>query len=569
MDSNNGRRTLTSRYLTALLAPAVVAGAMQVTWPFFKHDPISPYLLAVVFCAWYGGLGPALLSLIASYVLSDFFFIEPYSSFWFPKQADLIRILLFAVVGLFISVMSELMHRERRRAGINLESAEQSQQQFETLVHAIDGIVWEVDARTFTFTFVSRQAERILGYPLKQWFEGPGFWPDHMHPDDRDWAVAFCIDATGRRVDHQFEYRMIAADGHVVWVSDIVTVHVEDDQSVLLRGVMVDITERKRIEEQLGQSESQLAEAQRLASVGSWNWDIRNNIQTWSAELYQIYGLHPEEFSPSYETFIGRVHPDDRAVISRVVENALRNPEPIDSYLRIIRPDGAERIVHSRGHAISDRSGAPIRMHGTMQDVTELKQAEEALRDAERKYRDIFENAGEGIFQSTPDGRFIAANPTLARMYGFASPEELIQSRQDISGQVYVDPTLREEFKRQLEERGAMRGFEHQVFRKDGSKIWIAVNARVVLNEQGGIQYYEGTAQDITDRKLAEEALRESEERYRELFENAKDAIYVQDLAGRYTSVNRAAEKLTGYDRNEIIGKHFDQFVAPEYLPLV
>jgi PAS domain S-box-containing protein len=95
----------------------------------------------------------------------------------------------------------------------------ESQQQFESLVHSIDGIVWEVDAEAFIFTFVSKQAERILGYSLAQWLE-PNFWADHLHPDDRDWAVSFCVDATQRRVDHQFEYRMIAVDGRVVWLRD-------------------------------------------------------------------------------------------------------------------------------------------------------------------------------------------------------------------------------------------------------------------------------------------------------------------------------------------------------------
>ncbi len=127
MKSSNGRASLTSRYLAALLAPAVIAGVMQVTWPFFQHDPVSPYLLAVIFCTWYGGLGPGLLSVVISFLLTDFFFIEPYYFFWFPKQLDLVRLLLFAVVGSFISVMSELMHRERRRAGINLESAKRAE----------------------------------------------------------------------------------------------------------------------------------------------------------------------------------------------------------------------------------------------------------------------------------------------------------------------------------------------------------------------------------------------------------------------------------------------------------
>ncbi len=442
----------------------------------------------------------------------------------------------------------------------------ESQRQYETLVHSINGIVWEADPQTFTFTFVSKQAERILGYSLERWFEGPDFWPAHMHPADRDWAVKFCVDATERRVAHEFEYRMIAADGRVVWLSDIVTVHVADDQSVLLRGVMVDITERKLAEEKLRQSEAQLAEAQELANLGSWNWIPENNTLSWSDELYQIVGVQPSDFDPSYEAIIELTHPNDRDLLRRVVKGALKTHEPFSFHHRIIRPDGKERTIHSRGTVVTDEHGRASRMFGAAQDVTERKQAENALREAERKYRDIFENAGEGIFQSTPEGRFIAANPALARMQGFASPEELIRSRKDIALQVYVDPTGREQFKRLLEEQGAVRGFEHEVFRKDGSRMWTSVNARTVRDEQGAIQYYEGTAQDITDRKRAEAALRESEERYRELFENAKDATYVHDLSGRYTSVNRAAEKLSGYTRAEILGKSFFHFVPPEQI---
>jgi len=146
-----------------------------------------------------------------------------------------------------------------------------------------------------------------------------------------------------------------------------------------------------------------------------------------------------------------------------------------------------------------------------------LEQAREELREAEQKYREIFENAGEGIFRSTPEGRYLVANPALALMYGYDSPEELIRNRRDIAREVYIDSARREEFKRLLDEQGAVRGFEHQLVRRDGSTIWISVNARAVRGPQGEILYYEGTAQDITERNHAEEKVKATTEQLRAL----------------------------------------------------
>ena len=123
---------------------------------------------------------------------------------------------------------------------------------YSKLVTSLDGIVWEADGETFQFTFVSPQAERILGYPLRQWLE-PNFWRDHTHPDDTDWCAAFCFDCTQRRQDHEFEYRMIKADGSIVWLHDIVSVKVEPTGAVYLSGIMLDITKRKQSEEELRQ----------------------------------------------------------------------------------------------------------------------------------------------------------------------------------------------------------------------------------------------------------------------------------------------------------------------------
>lgn len=131
-------------------------------------------------------------------------------------------------------------------------AAEAAHQQTLGLIQGLDAIIWEADAATFRFTFVSQRAEALLGYPVERWLEEPRFWADHIHPADRDWAVNFCVDCTARGEDHQFEYRMLAADGHVVWVRDVV--HVEVDahkRPVRLRGVMVDITEQKRAEQRM------------------------------------------------------------------------------------------------------------------------------------------------------------------------------------------------------------------------------------------------------------------------------------------------------------------------------
>jgi two-component system cell cycle sensor histidine kinase/response regulator CckA len=137
----------------------------------------------------------------------------------------------------------------------------QSERRFKDLVQSLNAIVWEADASTFGFTFVSEQAEAILGYPVAQWLTEPGFWASHIHPEDRDAAVGYCVRSTGALVNHEFEYRMIASDGRVVWLRDLVTVEASGNTPVRLRGVMFDVTERKQLE-------AQLVQAQKMESMG-------------------------------------------------------------------------------------------------------------------------------------------------------------------------------------------------------------------------------------------------------------------------------------------------------------
>jgi PAS domain S-box-containing protein len=170
--------------------------------------------------------------------------------------------------------------RERLLASERAAFAETvaAQQRFRDLVNSVEGIVWEADVPSFQFLFVSTQAERVLGYPVERWLSEPTFWKDHVHPEDQEWALQFCQTATAEKRDHDFEYRMIAADGRVVLLRDLVTVVVEDDRVTRVRGVMVDLTNRKRAEEALRQAEADLAHINRVTTMGEMTASLAHEV---------------------------------------------------------------------------------------------------------------------------------------------------------------------------------------------------------------------------------------------------------------------------------------------------
>ncbi len=201
----------------------------------------------------------------------------------------------------------------------------------------------------------------------------------------------------------------------------------------------------------------------------------------------------------SYETL---THPEDRRRIREAVRAAIVQRRRFDIEYRMIRADGEVRWVWERGTGIVDSSGTVTAIEGIIQDITDRREAVHALREAERRYHSLFHNAVEGIFRTTPDGHYLDANPALARIYGFESPEELTDSLKDIRRQLYVDPTRREEFMLLIKERGSVTSFESQVYRKDSSIIWISENARAVFDDDGRVLLYEGTVEEVTERKL-------------------------------------------------------------------
>lgn len=265
---------------------------------------------------------------------------------------------------------------------VQVETAEralaQSEARFRNMVDTTDGIVWEADAQTFTFTFISQKAERLLGFPVSDWLE-PGFWVAHLHPEDQAWAPEFCASCTGRLEPHDFEYRFIVKDGGTVWLRDIVTVVAENGQPRWLRGVMVDVSAQKQIEAELNEAHKMLEDAQHLARLGGWKFDNATGTVKWSKEVFNIYGV-PADFDPSdAATNIAFFDPEDRPILTRAFSRAIEHGEPYDLELRLMRPDGELIWVRTLGEP-QLRNGQVISVAGNIMDITERKLAEEEIR---------------------------------------------------------------------------------------------------------------------------------------------------------------------------------------------
>ena len=228
----------------------------------------------------------------------------------------------------------------------------------------------------------------------------------------------------------------------------------------------------------------------------------------WTMEFVSEGCMRVTGYTPDDLLLNGRVsyeeitHPEDRDRVRRAIHEALAARNRFEIEYRIVHADGKVRWVWERGTGIRDARGDVLALEGIIADITQRTEAELALREAERRYHSLFENAIEGIFRTTTDGRYLDANPALAKIYGFDSPQELMENLRDIRRQLYVDPTRREEFMRIVKARGSIGGFESQVYRKNGDVIWISENARAVFDDHGNVHYYEGTVEDVTERRL-------------------------------------------------------------------
>ena len=360
--------------------------------------------------------------------------------------------------------------------------------------------------------YISPQIETLLGYSVAEWKADPDLWLKLVHPEDRDRVLVenAALKFTGGEdipYDQPLvsEYRAIARNGKVVWFRDrAIAVRDETSKSVILQGVMFDITETKIAASALLESEYRYYTLAKILPVGVFRADASGDYLYVNQQFLEMAGLSVTEALG--EGWAQSLHPDDRSPVLSQWYRAVEEQLPFNSEYRFCCDDLITWVFSQAVPEIGN-IGEVLGYIGTLTNITDRKQAEEGLRQAEEKYRSIFENAIEGIFQTTLDGRYLSANPALARIYGYESAAELMAQIRDIKRQLYVDPNHRVEFLRAIEEHGSVSEFESEVYRADGTTIWVSENGRAVRDAGGNLLYYEGTVEDITLRKIAEDKL--------------------------------------------------------------
>jgi len=469
-----------------------------------------------------------------------------------------------ALIALFIAALMAMSYRLSKRTREHIEArlalveqfqrSRRERQRYQSLVESATAMIWEADPETFHFTYVSPEAKSLLGYTPEQWTGDPEFWPKHIHPDDREWAVSFCVDATRRLEKHEFDYRMIAADGRVVWLRDVVSVVVRNGRADRLIGVMIDVTTMKNAQRDLeyvaglqrllvevsrrlfdvGEQELDLSLAKTLERTGQWccvdrayvirfapDLESYSNTHEWVADgiSREIDSLQNVP-SSTIPALLGRLNSKRPAIISRVdelgpdwaSEKELFESQSIRSLLslpiftegrlvgligfdsvRSVRDWGSEEVALLQG--LGDLIG--VAMERAIRQ-RKLRESEELRRDAEAL-------AGMGSWEWEVGSERFRASREWRNVSGCGSGE--LTRDQVLALTPKPDRQRVEKALLDTIETGVEYNIEHRIIRPDnGEERWVEVHAELQTDESGR-RRLRGFAQDVTDRKLTEDKL--------------------------------------------------------------
>ena len=483
--------------------------------------------------------------------------------------------------------MDELRERE--------EQVRESDEKFRTLFD-LAPFACTVISPDRRYVLVNKFMEKAIGFPLSD-ILGKRTDELGMMPPGEQARLAEKMRSQGYIRDE--EVTIVTRQGEERTLLNSSTVIMLQGEPYIL-STMMDITDRRRMEEELRRSNDQVTGIAETIPGVVFQFYARNSGET---GLYYVSRRGPEIFgvqgdlSSLMQVLISGIVPEDRTRFLQSIDQAVKEESRWEYEGRFVKPSA--ELLYFRGIAAPVRSGDELVFSGVLLDITRQKEAESALVKSEQAYREIFNNSIVGIFRATVSGGFIDLNPALARMYGFDSPEEMKRYLTDFDNDLYVTPADWETIQDILARDGELRNYECEHRKKDGNHIWVSINGKQIRDDTGTLLYDEGTVEDITSRKLAEtelahkqgelqaayELLAGSEEelkqqlfeireahneiekrerKFRQLFEANIAGIVLHEIicdeSGvpydyRYLEANSAFEQITGQHSADIIGK--------------
>lgn len=415
-------------------------------------------------------------------------------------------------------------------------------------------IPWEADASTWRMTHVGEQAEAILGYPVDEWYHD-SFWVDHIHPEDRNWVVAFCEARSKTETEYEFEYRMVRRDGSIVWLQDLVNVEVRNGSPKTIRGFMIDISQQKRLIQRAAQSEEQLKTMLELApdAIGVVRED--GMIIYVNKKFRSVFGYTSSELLGQKIELL--IPTDFRGGHEELRKSYLENPVPRAmsalSGVFARRKNGDSFPAEISLSPLPSATGVLVCC--SIRDITERISTEKIARKNEDRFRMIYENAPVMIDAFNDEGRCVMWNSQCEKVFGWTA-EEIYAHKNPIE-LFYPDPKIREDVVDTVTSTpdGVFREWKPR--RKNGSEttcLWanFKLPDGLVIN----------LGYDITKQKRVEDALRESEATLQLLLSSTAEAIYGLDQSGLCTFANVACLDLLGYSRvEELLGRNMHSLI--------
>ena len=446
-----------------------------------------------------------------------------------------------------VAILSARDITERKRAEEALRQSEGYLAEAQRLSHT-GSWAWEIASDKYVY--VSEECLRIFEFDPQEGVPTGEAVLRQIHPEDRNRWKENIEKSLREKADTSDEYRIVLPDGTTKHIHTIRHPVLNDAGDVVqLVGTSIDITERKRTEEALRQSEAYLTEAQKLTHTGSWAFDIASDRYVHvSEECLRVFGFDSQEVSPTREVVFRRIHPDDSEAVKRGFERSVHEKVNTSNEFRIVLPDGAVKTVHVTRHPVLNSAGDVVKLFGIAVDITERKQAEEALRESETRFRTFVDHAGDALFvQDLEQGTIVDVNRQAC--------ESLRYTRQELIGNTAV--AFHPELDRaQMESVAGRAAAGETVFdthwhrRKDGSTF--PVEAHTSLFSYGGRRFLLNVARDISDRVRAEEKLRQDEMELRQIVDAVPQHIFVLEPDGRFLYVNRRDLEYSGLTLKDV-----------------